>query len=197
MVNEDLLLSHGADYKKYTAGEVVFREGEAVQYYFQVMEGSIKLNNYNEKGKEFIQRIVSKSQGLLENSAFSDKLYPANAVTMEDCVLLRLPKNNYLSLIRQNPVFYEEIISSLSEQLHYHYIMMNAISSQNPENRLKTLMDYLKGHCDDQAEYSLQIPFTRQQLASLTGLSVETVIRVIKMMEKNQILQIQNRKILY
>ncbi|WP_406567262.1 hypothetical protein [Chryseobacterium kimseyorum] len=34
-------------------------------------------------------------------------------------------------------------------------------------------------------------------MASLAGLSVETVIRVIKNMEKNEILRIENRKILY
>jgi CRP-like cAMP-binding protein len=43
----------------------------------------------------------------------------------------------------------------------------------------------------------LQIPLTRQQLASFTGLSVETVIRSIKNMEKNGVLKIQNRKIWY
>ncbi|WP_228459647.1 helix-turn-helix domain-containing protein [Chryseobacterium bernardetii] len=41
------------------------------------------------------------------------------------------------------------------------------------------------------------IPLTRQQMASLTGLCVETAIRTIKHMEKEKILKIENRKILY
>ncbi|MGL6126561.1 helix-turn-helix domain-containing protein [Chryseobacterium artocarpi] len=40
-------------------------------------------------------------------------------------------------------------------------------------------------------------PLTRQQLASLTGLCVETVIRTIKQMKKDQIVKIEKKKIYY
>ncbi|WP_418123738.1 helix-turn-helix domain-containing protein [Chryseobacterium sp. PTM-20240506] len=58
-------------------------------------------------------------------------------------------------------------------------------------------MDYLKSYDENKTPYSFQIPLTRQQLASLTGLRVETVIRVIKNMEKENELKIVNRKIFY
>ncbi|MBN9337629.1 MAG: winged helix-turn-helix domain-containing protein, partial [Chryseobacterium sp.] len=45
--------------------------------------------------------------------------------------------------------------------------------------------------------FSFQIPLTRQQMASLTGLRVETTIRTLKSMEKDNIVKIRNRKILY
>ncbi|WP_229048068.1 helix-turn-helix domain-containing protein [Chryseobacterium arthrosphaerae] len=75
--------------------------------------------------------------------------------------------------------------------------MMLNISSQNPAIRLKGLMDYLKSFQDDVTPYSFMVPLTRQQMASLTGLCVETAIRTIKHMEKDKILKIENRKILY
>jgi CRP-like cAMP-binding protein len=39
------------------------------------------------------------------------------------------------------------------------------------------------------------IPFTRQQLADMTGLRVETVIRTVKKMEKDGKLKIEGHKI--
>jgi CRP-like cAMP-binding protein len=39
------------------------------------------------------------------------------------------------------------------------------------------------------------VPFTRQQLADMTGLRVETVIRTIKMMEKNGKLFLDGHKV--
>jgi CRP-like cAMP-binding protein len=63
--------------------------------------------------------------------------------------------------------------------------------------KLKQLIDYLKSYYEDEAPYSFQIPLTRQQLASFTGLRVETVIRAIKSMEKDKILKIEKRKIMY
>lgn len=197
MIIDEQLLSLGADYKEYQINEMIFSEGETPQYYIQIAKGKAKLNNYSEKGKEFIHSIVSENESLVETSIFLEKPYPVNAVAIEDCKVLRLPKSNYKSFLRENYELYEKLVLTLSEKLHYQYMMLHSISFQSPEKRLITLMDYMKNNHEDQSLYSLQIPFTRQQLASLTALSVETVIRVIKNMEKDKILKIQNRKIFY
>ncbi|MCU7616579.1 Crp/Fnr family transcriptional regulator [Chryseobacterium sp. PBS4-4] len=196
MINEDLLLSYGADYKNYKTNDVIFTEGDTPSYYFQIVVGKIKINNYNEQGKEFIQGIVSAGESPAVTALFNERSYPVNAVAFEDCKVLKLPKQQFFELLKQIPELYESILPSISENMYYQYIMMQTMSFQNPENKLKTLMNYLKGY-ENKSPYSFQIPFTRQQLASLTGLSVETVIRVTKSMEKNEILKIKNRKIFY
>ena len=197
MIIEDVLLSCGADYKNFETNQLLFAEGDTPSYYFQIVKGKIKVNNYNDQGKEFIQGIFSAGESLILTALFTERPYPANAVAIEDCRLLRLPKQNYFDLLKQKPELYEKMLPYLSEKMHYKYIMMQTMSFQNPENKLKTLMNYLKGQYENKSPYSFQIPFTRQQLASLTGLSVETVIRVTKSMEKNEILKIKNRKIFY
>lgn len=76
---------------------------------------------------------------------------------------------------------------------------MQTIAIQSPEIKIKIFLDLFKANQSSENTESslLQIPLTRQQLASFTGLSVETVIRSIKNMEKNGVLKIQNRKIWY
>ena len=196
MINEDLLFSHGADCKNFKTNEMIFSEGDTPQYYYQIVEGKLKINNFNDQGKEFIQGIISEGESII-TPLFTGRSYPLNAVAIEDCKLIRLPKQNYLQLLKQNPELYETTLNFISERMYYKNIMMQSMSFQNPENKLKTLMNYLKDQHEDQSKYSFQIPYTRQQLASLTGLSVETVIRVTKNMEKNEILKIQNRKIFF
>lgn len=197
MIIEDVLLSCGADYKNFETNQLLFAEGDTPSYYFQIVKGKIKINNYNDQGKEFIQGIVDTGGSPVVTALFTDKPYPVNAVAFEECRVLRLPKKSYFNLLKQNPELYEKVLPFISENMHYNYIMMQTMSFQSPENRLITIMNYLKGNRQDDSPYSYQIPFTRQQLASLAGLSVETVIRVIKNMEKNEILRIENRKILY
>lgn len=196
MINEDLLFSHGADYKNFKTNEMIFAEGDTPQYYYQIVKGKLKINNFNDQGKEFIQGIISEGESIV-TPLFTGRAYPLNAIAIEDCGLIRLPKHNYLQLLKQNPELYETTLNFISENMYYKYIMMQSMSFQNPENKLKTLMNYLKDQHQDQSQYSFQIPYTRQQLASLTGLSVETVIRVTKNMEKNAILKIHNRKIFF
>ncbi len=197
MINEDILFAYGADYKNFKATDMIFAEGDMPSYYFQITAGKVKINNINDQGKEFIQGIISEGGCLVPTTLFAKRPYALNAIAIEDCRLIRLPKQNYLNLLKQNPELYETVMSVISESMYYKYIMLQTISFQNPENKLKTLMNYLKEQDQDQSQYSFKIPYTRQQLAYLTGLSVETVIRVIKNMEKNALLKIKNRKIFF
>lgn len=197
MIFENLLLSSGADIKTYKTNDIIFREGESPLYYFQIIKGKIKLNNYNEDGKEFIQNILSDGQSFGESLLFIDRPYPMNAIAINDSKIIKLPKSHFLKLVEQNPEISFNIYQCLADRMYYKYIMLHNLSFQNPEAKLKLFMDYLKSYHDDKAPYSFQVPLTRQQLASLTGLRVETVIRVIKNMEKNNVLKIKNRKIYY
>lgn len=197
MITEELLFSSGAEIKRYEANETIFWEGESPLYYFQIVEGKVKLNNYNEDGKEFIQNIFSDGQSFGESLLFIDRPYPMNAVAINTCTIIKLPKFHFLNLVQHNPEISFNIYQCLADRMYYKYIMLYNLSFQNPESKLKLFMDYLKSYHEDKKPYSFQIPLTRQQMASLTGLRVETVIRVIKSMEKNKMLKIQNRKIYY
>ncbi|ASW73615.1 cyclic nucleotide-binding protein [Chryseobacterium piperi] len=197
MITEDLLLSYGAEIKNYKANEIIFREGEFSLYYFQILKGKIKLNNYTEDGKEFIQNIFSDGHSFGESILFVDKPYPMNAIALNPSSVLRLPKPDFLNLLKENPDISLSIYHCLADRMYHKYIMFYNLSFQNPTSKLRLLMDYLKSYHEDKIPYSFQIPLTRQQLASLTGLRVETVIRVIKNMEKENVLKIVNRKIFY
>ncbi|HCA09524.1 Crp/Fnr family transcriptional regulator [Chryseobacterium sp.] len=197
VIDENILHSAGAEIRHYKPSDYLFNEGESPVYYYQITHGEVKLNNYNEEGKEFIQNILSQGQSCGESILFIDKPYPMNAQALTECTVLRLHKSAFFNLLNSSAKLCLEISSFLSQRLYYKFIMMQNISSQNPETRLKGLMDYLKSFHEDESPYSYMVPLTRQQMASLTGLRVETAIRTIKHMEKNKIVQIKDRKILY
>ena len=74
--------------------------------------------------------------------------------------------------------------------------MVAEISSQEPEHRILRILDYLKKHVHKKEEpFSFKVDLTRQQIADLTGLRVETVIRATKALEKKGELKIKSRKV--
>lgn len=75
--------------------------------------------------------------------------------------------------------------------------MLKNNSSLYADIRIKGVLDYHKSFDHNQEQFSFEVPLTRQQLASMTGLRVETVIRTIKKMEQQNIVKIINRKIYY
>ncbi|MDQ0595090.1 CRP/FNR family cyclic AMP-dependent transcriptional regulator [Chryseobacterium ginsenosidimutans] len=197
IINEKFLFSAGAEVKEYNTGDVIFQDGASPLYYYQLTKGKVKLNNYNKEGKELIQKIISEGESLGESLLFIDKPYPVDAVALEQCTVIRLYRTNFFSMLNVYPHLYFNLCQGLSDFLYYQYIMLQANSSQNPAERIIGVIDYMKDSKKDHTPFSFKVPFTRQQIAALTGLCVETAIRTIKNMEKKKIVKIKDRKIYF
>lgn len=197
VINERILYSAGALLEVFGIDDFIFEEGSVPKYYYQIIEGSVKLNNYNEGGKESIQSLLEKGNSIGESMLFIDKLYPMNAVAMSVCSVLKLEKRHFFTLLKEHPQICLDMNRNIADSLYFKLIMNQNNGSQDPVAKLKTLMDYLKSLQTEQEPFSFQVPLTRQQMANLTGLRVETTIRTLKIMEKECIVKIQNRKILY
>jgi len=188
-------MRYGAETETFQPSHVIFSEGDSPRYYYQIVEGRIKLNNYNEEGKELIFAILEKGLSVCELLLFIDKTYPVNAITFEECTILKLPKAKFEMLLDENPHVSRDINKFLSERLYHKYIMLDNNSSLRPAVRVKGALDYYRSYNEDSEKFEYEIPLTRQQLASLTALRVETVIRTVKQLEKENFLKIINRKI--
>ena len=80
--------------------------------------------------------------------------------------------------------------------MYYKAIIASEISSQEPAHRILRFIDYLKEDVYKvTGKYSFKVDYTRQQIADILGLRVETVIRVIKLLEKNGDVKINKRKV--
>jgi len=196
-IDEQLLGAYSAEVRKYEEKEIIFSEGDFPSYYYQIAEGAIKLNNYNEDGKEFIHNILGKDQSFGDPLLFMDKTYPMNASALKPSTVIRLPRKNFINLVKENPQISLDMNACLSHRLYYKMIMMQSMASQNPYARIIGLFDYLKSYADCSDHHSFQILMTRQQIADLTGLRVETIIRTIKKMESEGYIKIKDRKIYY
>jgi len=197
LINENLLLNNGAIEEFYSSKQIIFNEASVPRFYFQIVEGIVELNNYHIDGKEFTQNILSEGQSIGEALLFTNKTYPMRAVAKTDCIILKLPKSHFLTLVHQNPEITFNIMQCLADRLYYKYIMLFNISSPDPVFRITTILDYLKSFSPNKSPFSYQVNLSRKQLANLTGLRIETVIRCIKRMEQEKIVKIRSRKIFY
>lgn len=196
MIAIDLLEKYGALKKSFDKNEIIFEEGNLPTHYYQIISGEIKMSNYNDDGREFIQGIFYKEQSFGEPPLFLNQNYPANAIAVDDSEILLLPKQSFMKLLEENPAISLKIIENLAQRLYYKSVMAAEMSTQEPEHRILKLIDtgiaYFNFKKD---ENGYLINFTRQQIGDLTGLRVETVIRTIKTLEKKGVLKIINRKV--
>lgn len=196
MISEELLLDFGGRKVSFSKGDQLFQEGQAAQNYYQVVSGEVKMNNYNEDGKEYIQGMFSSGQSFGEPPLFAKVKYPANAEAITDAQVIQLHKEQFLELLEAHPDIHLKITETLASRLFYKAMMASEISSQEPEHRILRIIDYFKKHVNKiQGSFTFKVDLTRQQIADLTGLRVETVIRAMKSLEKKGEIQINNRKV--
>jgi CRP-like cAMP-binding protein len=194
MVPEEILRQYNGQEVNFNAREMIFLEGEPARYYWQVISGSVKMVNYSEDGQEFAQGIFNAGESFGEPPLFTGNPYPGSAVTIGESVLWKLAKASFIQLLQDNFELHLAFTSTLCQRLYYKATLMKEISSHTPEHRIITLIDLLKERNAAGPE-PFEVPYTRQQLADMTGLRVETVIRTIKNLEKQGELKIMNRKV--
>lgn len=196
MIPEQLLLDFGAKKINFTKGDQLFGEAEYAINYYQIASGEIKMNNYNADGKEFIQGIFTAGQSFGEPPLFANVKYPANAEAISDAEVFQLQKKQFFELLKSHPDIHLKVTETLAKRLFYKAIMASEISSQEPEHRILRILDYFKKYVHKiEGKFAYKVDLTRQQIADLTGLRVETVIRATKVLEKKGELQIKNRKV--
>lgn len=196
MIAIDLLEKYGALKKSFDKNDLIFEEGNLPTHYYQIISGEVKMSNYNDDGREFIQGIFYREQSFGEPPLFLNQNYPANAIAVEDAEILLLPKDNFMKLLQENATVSIKIIENLAQRLYYKSVMAAEMSTQEPEHRILKLIDHGIAYFNfKKDENGYLINFTRQQIGDLTGLRVETVIRTIKALEKKGVLKIINRKV--
>lgn len=197
LISTKLLLQYGGETVIIKPLETIFSEGENPRYYYQIIEGRVKLNHYNENGKEIIQSILSAGQTVCELLLFSEEKYPMNAETLNECKIIKIPKKNFFALLADHPKISLDLNKFLSKRLYQKFVMMQNNLSLLPEVRILGALNYFKSDSSKRQRYSFEINLTRKQLASITGLRIETVIRTIKKMESEKIVKLENSKIFY
>lgn len=197
MIDKELLLKYGANELSYAKNAIIFRQDEKARYYYEVLKGEVKMCNYSEDGKEFIQGIFSTGRCFGEPPLFGNFGYPAHAIALTQSTILQLSKKAFYKLLKEHPEVHFKVTAEIASRLYYKAIMASEISHEDAGHRIMRLLHYLKKEVYElKAPFSYEVELTRQQIADLTGLRVETAIRAIKKLEKEGQIRIEKRKIL-
>lgn len=195
IIPRDLLVEKKAHFFEARKDEYIFLEAESASFYFQVITGTVKMSSYSENGQEFIQGIFKAGQSFGEPPLFGDFSYPSNAIATENSEICKLHKDIFFELLKENFDIQWKFNSLFSNRLRYKSILLKEISSYCPDHVLMTLLKYLRDNSNLADKSNFYVPFTRQQLADMTGLRVETVIRTVKKLHQEGKLEIKKHKI--
>jgi CRP-like cAMP-binding protein len=192
MIDERTIKKYSATLTEKGKGEIIFQEGDSAVFFYIVRSGKVKMMNISKDGKEFIQGYFTAGQSFGEPPFFLQGHYPASAVAVEKSSVWKIPREHFLQLLKDNFDIHLRLTSDLSARLIYKATMLSELAIEEAEHRLVTLIQYFVAQDAAKSGKDFILPLTRQQLADMTGLRVETVIRCIKLLEQKKILSIND-----
>lgn len=195
MIDIDILLTIGAAYKKINAGDIIFHEGAECRFYYQLISGCVRWSNIDDEGNEFIQNMIEPGECFGEMPLFDDEPYAATAIADTDCVIARLHKSEFLELLTERPDIHFAFTKMMSQRIRFKFLLIRELANHDPEKSITTLLSYLKRTRKHVCEKCNKVKLTRQQIANMTGMRVETVIRAIRHLHDKGSLVIEKGKV--
>lgn len=191
-MNIQYLIDHNYPIVNYKKGTVIYEPGAQPRAVYFIKSGEVRMVTVNEEGKEFIQGIFKVNQYFGEPALLVNKPYLAYTIATQDTEIIPVNSTQFYKLIEDDRDFNMELIKTMSNRLFYKSMMLEELANEQAEHRVRTLINYLF----KSMEQGGVLDVTRQQLADMSGLRVETVIRVVKKLAERKELELQRGKII-
>lgn len=185
------LIKDGFPLREYPKDAIIYEPGMLPRYVYFIRSGEVRMVTVSDEGKEFIQGIFKAGQYFGEPAMIVNRRYLAFTIANKNSQIVPVSKDQFFGLIKQQPEFSTELIQTLSHRLFYKSMMLEELANEKAEHRLLTIISYL--FADLQTGEHLKA--TRQELADMTGLRVETVIRGVKVLADKKLITIKKGKI--
>ena len=166
----------------YGKSEYIFREGDPAHYFHIVKEGAVKCIKSSADGKECTLKVLLPGDLFCcEAAVFDGMPHPGTAQPMGDVSILRLDKKSYFEVLRRNPEAALEVIKYLGRRLSEAQENAKILALDRAEQRLAALLTNLASRAGvrEPDGLHLKVRLTRQDLANMVGVTVETAIRIM------------------
>jgi len=163
--------------------EFVFWEGDAPDFFYLVLRGRVKVVKQSPTGKEFIVSFFGPGEMFGEVAVFENKPYPASSVAAEETVVASIRRTAFLAFLAAHPEIALKIISVLGGRLREAQARLGDLAASRVQQRIARVLLMLA------ARMGKDLPFTRREIADMTGTTIETAIRVLSRLGQGKIIR--------
>lgn len=195
MIPIPILEEKGAVLWEATPGEHIFKEGQQAQFYYQLESGRVRWCQFDENGKEILHKLVGPGEGFGYFPLFDGQPYGAHGIADIPCRLFRLRNTAFHEILGEHPEIQASFQRMMVADLRFKFFLMNSIVTKDPQGIMDDLLNYFDKTGKLICRECTKLQLTRQQLANMSGLRVETVVRAIKSLQNEERLCIRKGKV--
>ncbi len=195
MLNEDELkaFKHSHCKVEYQKGETIIKEGTRCSNIICIKQGYAKLYIKGLENKNIIIKLLKQGDFIVSPGLFTDNLnhFSVSAITQMDTCLISI--DAFTNAYRNNNRFAEQILKLNHQITNDLYSQLINFSHKKMPGRVANTIIYLAENIYQSRKFHTTL--SRQDMADLSSVSKESLIRVLKDFKEDGILSINGNQI--
>lgn len=182
---------------RYRKGQTLFHEGTRPMGVFCINRGTIKVFRVGLDGKEQIIKVSARGDLLGYKALISEHHYRHSAEALEDCIVCFVPKDDFLSLLDGDSIFYMDLLRAVCEEHSEISERITQMAQRSVRQRLALTLLMLKDTygIEHDLKGEIEINLSREDLSNIVGTATESLIRLLNEFKKENLIETKGRKI--
>ena len=193
---ELLKISGRITIKEFSKNETILREEETNKFMYIILAGKAKVVQATEQGKEIIFAIHRSEDFFGELSLIDGKTSNATVMAMEESLIAIISKENFYTILFSQHKVLENLLRILCARLRESWKRIHILNFREAPQRIKMLFTTMSGETQQEAREgkTIGLKLTHQEIADMSGLTRETVTRVLSRWQKDGLITVSKNK---
>ncbi|HRN48499.1 MAG TPA: Crp/Fnr family transcriptional regulator [Niabella sp.] len=177
-------------------GQIIFSENGLPMGVYCIHKGKVKLSTTGPDGKEQILRLAKDGDLLGYRALLAGDRYHATATALEDCDFCFVERDYFVNLVVTNPKICIGIFKIIAADLKSAEDHIVSLSQKNVRERMAEALLFFKATYGFENDgQTLNIQFSREEIADFVGTSTESAIRLLSEFNHDKIVELKGKKI--
>lgn len=174
-------------------GEVIYSEGQNSNYIYLISKGLVKCHKLDEQGKHLTTALY-KEDDLFGYTSFTQNTpYQETATSIQDTTLIGISKNELKEVLNSNHKVTLELIQLLTDDLSMVKDQLLQMAYSSVKKRTATTILKFAEKLNRKPNDAIRI--SRNDLASVAGIALESLIRTLSSFKDMGLIEIEGRNI--
>ena len=196
--NELVFLAQRAVPRHYSAGEIVFSEGEPCSGLYVVESGHVRIFKSSSGGREHVLSVDGPGSSIAELPVFDGGNYPASVAAVDEATLLFISKQDFQGLCLAHPQVALKVLRVVGGRLRRLVGIIEELSFTTVRHRLASFL--LRQAQTEGMRKSdgieILLPASNQEFAAQIGTVRELVSRNLSRLQAEGIIEVDGRNVL-
>jgi len=168
----------------FSRGEVLFLQGQPSSSLYSLTDGMVKICSHTPDGREQIVGLSNPDNLLVGLQSINDERYAYTGIAATPVQACKINHRALLARVRNRGDMAMRLISAVNAQLAHARALMEVLGHKCAAAKIASFI-LLMTPKSEQGNCGFSMPFSRMEMASLLGLSEETVCRLMADMKRS------------